>query len=121
MLALRPNRLKNRDLWDIAWLKQQNIKLPLTLISAKVADHRCSIDEFIRLLSARVSLLRQDPDMRPAFSHEMKRFLPLKTVRQTVEEEAFWDYLVTLIETECDQVIHSLTNTAADVAFERLM
>ena len=25
-LALRPNRIKNRDLWDIVWLKQQGIE-----------------------------------------------------------------------------------------------
>ncbi len=116
--ALRPNRLKNRDLWDIAWLRQQNIKLPLALIPRKVADHRCKIDEFIRLLSERVSLLQIDPQVRTAFSHEMKRFLPEKTVRQTVEDEAFWGYLVTVVETECDQVVRSLTSTAADLAFE---
>ena len=27
-LAFRPNRIKNRDLWDMAWLKQQGISCP---------------------------------------------------------------------------------------------
>ena len=26
-LAFRPNRIKNRDLWDIVWLKQQGIDI----------------------------------------------------------------------------------------------
>ena len=33
--ALRSNRIKNRDLWDIGWLKQQNIKLPIDLVWQK--------------------------------------------------------------------------------------
>ena len=42
--ALRPNRLKNRDLWDIAWLHQQQIKPALELIKNKLNDHHAKID-----------------------------------------------------------------------------
>ena len=31
-LAFRENRVKNRDLWDIAWLVQQGVVLPAHLI-----------------------------------------------------------------------------------------
>lgn len=36
-IAFRGNRIKNRDLWDIAWLIQQGIEPPVELIPAKFA------------------------------------------------------------------------------------
>jgi predicted nucleotidyltransferase component of viral defense system len=113
--ALRPNRLKNRDLWDIGWLKQQNIELPLDLLAKKIADHRYSVTEYLRLLSERTGLLRSDPAVHTAFIHEMKRFLPLKTVTQTVKNSEFWEYLANVIETESNLVIRFLVN-APDAA-----
>ena len=107
--ALRPNRLKNRDLWDIGWLKQQNIKLPLDLIPKKIADHHRSNGEYTRLLGERQELLRKDPAVHKDFIYEMKRFLPLTTVQNTVEKTDFWEYLVTVIQTECEQVMQFLT------------
>ena len=34
-LAFRENRVKNRDLWDIAWLVQQGVEFPAALIPVK--------------------------------------------------------------------------------------
>jgi hypothetical protein len=31
-IAFRDNRIKNRDLWDIAWLTQQGVELPAHLV-----------------------------------------------------------------------------------------
>ena len=116
--ALRPNRLKNRDLWDIGWLKQQNIELPLDLIVKKVGDHRCSVTEYLRLLSERTGLLRSEPAVRTAFIHEMKRFLPQKTVSQTVEDREFWGYLANVIEIESNLVIRFLANASDTTPFK---
>jgi len=30
--TLRPNRIKNRDLWDLAWLHQQGVKPQMDLV-----------------------------------------------------------------------------------------
>ena len=106
--ALRPNRLKNRDLWDIGWLKQQNIVLPLDLIPRKIADHRRSLDEFLKLLVQRRSQLQDDPRLRLDFVREMQRFLPPRVVAETVEQEPFWDYLTGLVFAECEGTIHTL-------------
>ena len=103
--ALRPNRLKNRDIWDICWLKQNNIELPLTLIPKKISDHRCTVDRFTNLLSERSTLLQSDPAVRSGFIHEMKRFLPNKTVQDTVEHADFWVYLVSTVQMECEQIV----------------
>ncbi|MBC7962823.1 MAG: nucleotidyl transferase AbiEii/AbiGii toxin family protein [Steroidobacteraceae bacterium] len=116
--ALRPNRLKNRDLWDIGWLKQQNVDLPLDLVPKKVLDHRRSIGEFLNLMIERKRQLRNDPDVRSAFIKEMKRFLPVQIVAQTVENEDFWEYLADLVETECDKVIYSLAGTSDPARFK---
>lgn len=100
-LALRPNRIKNRDLWDIAWLKQQGIELPLALVPAKITDHRQTVAEFRSQLEARLSALRADPAIRRDFVKEMQRFLPAATVRETVEKEPYWEYLTELVRSEC--------------------
>jgi predicted nucleotidyltransferase component of viral defense system len=116
--ALRPNRLKNRDLWDIGWLKQQNIDLPLDLIPKKIADHHCTVTQYVHQLTTRTDQLRSDPAVRSAFIHEMKRFLPYKTVSQTVENSDFWEYLTSVIEIECNQVKRFMENTHPKVAFK---
>ena len=108
--VLRPNRIKNRDLWDIGWLKQQNISLPLELLARKVADHRRNIDEFLVLLEERMQQLQTQPEVREGFIHEMRRFLPPQVISRTVENEEFWMYLTGQVGTECTMVIDSLTN-----------
>lgn len=109
--ALRPNRIKNRDLWDIGWLTQQNITLPLDLVTKKVADHRCDIRNFLELIKERNRQLDDDPTIRKSFIFEMRRFLSPQVVNETVENEEFWIYLKNLFHTKCELVIQGLSNT----------
>lgn len=97
-LAFRENRIKNRDLWDIAWLTQQGIELPTQLIPIKIRDHQRENAEFVTLLTERTAALRNQPAMREDFMKEMRRFLPAATVRDTIEKEAYWSYLADLVE-----------------------
>jgi hypothetical protein len=97
-LALRENRIKNRDLWDIAWLVQQGVALPAALIPVKVRDHRREEDEFVFLLQSRSAALKAEPQLREDFLKEMRRFLPATTVRDTLKNPAWWAYLTQLIE-----------------------
>ncbi|WP_299984024.1 nucleotidyl transferase AbiEii/AbiGii toxin family protein [Desulfobacula sp.] len=108
-LALRPNRIKNRDLWDISWLKQHNIDVPVDLVAKKIRDHKYDIEKFIALLNDRKQSLVKNPDANSNFIWEMKRFLPPKLISTTIENSAFWQYLTDLIYTECDQIAHKLT------------
>lgn len=96
-LAFRENRIKNRDLWDIAWLVQQGVELPAKLIPLKVRDHQRGGTEFVELLRSRVQGLKSQPEMRDDFVKEMWRFLPAATVRDTVGTEAYWEYLIQTI------------------------
>ena len=97
-LAFRENRIKNRDLWDIAWLTQQGIELPTQLIPIKIRDHQREDAEFVTLITERTAALQTQPAMREDFMKEMRRFLPAATVRDTIEKEAYWSFLVGLVE-----------------------
>ena len=107
-LALRPNRFKNRDLWDIGWLKQRNTELPLELVSKKIADRQKSLADFLALLDERNHLLDGSPQVREGFIQEMRRFLPPEVVSTTVANEEFWIYLVNLIHEESRLIIERL-------------
>jgi hypothetical protein len=96
-LALRKNRIKNRDLWDIQWLLQQGVELPHSLIPLKLEDHHCGASEFATLLGGRVKSLAANPLMKNDFLKEMRRFLPVAVSLQTVEQPSYWDYLVRTI------------------------
>lgn len=106
--ALRPNRLKNRDLWDIAWLRQQGVELPNHLVPLKITDHHRTLDEFRERLLERRSQLTGDPGLRASFQAEMQRFLPPDAMSETALKAEFWDYLVTEIEVECAGVLRAL-------------
>ena len=101
--ALRPNRIKHRDLWDMAWLHQQGVKPHTDLVPVKLEDHRCAQPHFLQLLDERRLSLQADPEVAAGFRQEMRRFLPADLVTQTVDQAAFWIYLTGLIDDLCAQ------------------
>lgn len=116
--SLRPNRLKNRDLWDIVWLKQQGVTLPIKLIPEKIHDHGRGIGEFSELMNERSRLIVEDPSLRDSFIYEMKRFLPPKIVKDTVENKDFWIYLSGLIRDECSYINRFLNGESEKIDFK---
>jgi predicted nucleotidyltransferase component of viral defense system len=115
--VLRPNRIKNRDLWDITWLRQQNIHAPLDLVAKKVIDHRYATQQFTQLMAQRSQQLRDDPDIHRYFVQEMRRFLPTAVVVRTVENTAFWTYLADTVQGECARVMQFLEAGDTDQQF----
>jgi hypothetical protein len=107
-LAFRENRIKNRDLWDIAWLAQQGVALPLQLIPLKIRDHKRKQGDFMASLAARLTALRRQPDTRARFMTEMRRFLPAATVRDTIEKEPYWTYLTQVVTDLGQQAVAAL-------------
>lgn len=91
-LAFRENRLKNRDLWDIAWLTQRGVELPVALIPRKIRDHGRVGDEFKHSIGDRVHYLETE-EARADFLNEMRRFLPSATVEETLQKEEYWQWL----------------------------
>lgn len=107
--ALRPNRLKHRDLWDIVWLHQAGVKPALDLRTKKLADHQCTAQAFNSAFSERVLLLKNDPKLEAAFLKEMQRFLPASQLR-TVEQVGFWSFLSLLFQDLQQQVKSATAN-----------
>lgn len=115
--ALRPNRLKNRDLWDIAWLHQLQVKPALDLIDAKLHDHHAETHTYLDGFSERAASLTNDPDIAKAFRNEMSRFLPNHIVKDTVLSNSFWEYLSNLLEDYRQQLRQALTGSTPPAQF----
>jgi hypothetical protein len=96
-LAMRPNRLKNRDLWDIAWLERQGFVVNADLIAQKIVDHHISSSLFLDSLTACIGLIGDDPSIRQDFRNEIRRFLPTGPSVDTALSDDYWLYLQTLL------------------------
>ena len=106
--ALRPNRIKNRDLWDMAWLHQEAVKPQLGLLASKLQDHQCSTARYTELLTQRCHMLAQQSPLALDFRQEMRRFLPAQTVQQTVDLPAFWEFITQLMQDLRAQVLRAI-------------
>lgn len=95
--ALRPNRLKYRDLWDIIWLHQQNITPSLHLIKQKLNDRQLSISTFTKHYHERKTELIHDKTHHLEFNKEMKRFLTPDQIKKIIEQPHFWSFITQLI------------------------
>lgn len=93
-LALRPNRVQYRDLWDILWLDRRSVALEPLLVAHKLADRHHPPPAFLEALRARTAELTAETDHRDAFRKEMERFLPTAEVVQAARQEAFWEILM---------------------------
>lgn len=102
--ALPPNRLKFRDIWDIAWLNQQMIKPNLSILEKKLQDHHCEPDYFLAAFSIRTNSLVDDPSIHKDFINEMRRFLPLSIVKENIENKDYWLYICQLMKELSEQV-----------------
>ncbi len=91
--ALRRGRIKNRDLWDLLWLKQQGIKPAFELLLNKLRDHQQTKEVFLSLANNRAQQVVTEDQIKQDFRNEMQRFLPIKIVAETVNNDRFWEYL----------------------------
>ncbi len=95
--ALRPNRLKYRDLWDMIWLHQQGLKPNLALFPNKLQDRKLKAEYFFELFDKRQKALAKDDTLALEFKKEMLRFLPLEQVNKIVEQDNLWAFIVYLV------------------------
>lgn len=95
--ALRPNRLKHRDLWDMVWLHQQGLKPRIELIPVKLNDRKIPPKQFIELFSEREKSLTADRNIASEFKKEMLRFLPSDQIDTVIKQKDFWSFIVNLI------------------------
>jgi len=93
-LALRPNRVKNRDVWDIFWLLERNIELRQPLLLQKLADRGVTFAEFSRSYGQRVKKLE---NAQSPFLAEMRRFLAPSAFDETFTSPVWWEHLGILL------------------------
>jgi len=96
--ALSRGRIKNRDLWDLTWLKQRAITPAYELLKNKLHDHAVAAEIFVNQGAARTASLLKDEQVKIDFRAEMGRFLPADVVAQTVDNERFWEYLANTVD-----------------------
>lgn len=95
--AMRPNRVKNRDLWDIMWLHQQKLSPKTDLLEQKLIDHRYTRESFLKAFSERKKSLTEEPQMAKDFHKEMERFLPHQEYQKILNQGGLWDFITHLI------------------------
>jgi hypothetical protein len=66
-------------------------------VPLKIQDHKREAADFVSALETRIAALRTQPAMREDFMQEMRRFLPVAAVRETIETEPYWSYLIEVV------------------------
>lgn len=94
--ANRPNRVKNRDLWDIFWISRQNVALDKDLLNKKLTDRKITQDQFVQKYTNRLAEIK---DGQQAFLFEMKRFLVPSAFDNTFTSTLWWEQLLNLLKT----------------------
>lgn len=95
--ALRPNRIQHRDLWDMMWLHQKNIKPSFNLISKKLSDRDLNFKYFFAQYETRQKQLAQDKNLKTGFYTEMQRFLPSDIIKKTMNQDEIWQFILYLM------------------------
>lgn len=101
--ALRRGRIKNRDIWDLAWLPQRGVEPAYELTERKLQDHSVTVGHFLQQGAERTASLALAQTQRD-FANEMQRFLPLQVVMQTVRNPEFWHYVTQAISQQIEDL-----------------
>ena len=96
--ALRPNRVKYRDIWDILWLHGQGIVPSLELIPLKLKERQIEVAHFHTLFSERLKAFQKQPNLMKEFKTEMQRFLQLEQVEKILNQENLLEFFCSLME-----------------------
>ena len=93
--ARRPNRVKNRDLWDLHWMSQQGVAADRQLLLAKLQDRQIPQGEFLEQYRSRLASIQAG---QKEFLFEMRRFLLPSAFSQQFLSQLWWQYLLDLLE-----------------------
>lgn len=89
------DKIKPRDLWDIALLKQRcDIVASWRYVRLKLHERHIAEDFFFSEYATRIQLMEHEPKIQKEFEQQMTRFLPLKIYRGTVLNGQFWASLI---------------------------
>ncbi|WP_110648249.1 nucleotidyl transferase AbiEii/AbiGii toxin family protein [Salinicola peritrichatus] len=97
--------VRNRDIWDLQWLKQQGAQPDVELVRKKLSDYRIT-DYTVkaRRLIEHLSGIIQGAE----FQQEMQRFLPADVLDRTLNNPKFADYLTRELKRTFTQIVDAL-------------
>ncbi len=104
-LAQRPNRVKQRDIWDIIWLTQQSVQVKTELLSRKLDERNISHHKYLQDLEERIDMIKNS---HKDFLFEIRRFLPLDVVSDTLEKPEYWNITLSLIQDTYSLLLRTL-------------
>ena len=93
--ALRPNRVKNRDLWDIYQLKSKNISLSAELLKQKLSDRQIDFSAFQNLYFERITAIQTQ---QQEFLQEMRRFLIPAAFSDEYSDKLWWENFLLFLQ-----------------------
>ncbi len=96
--ALRPNRIKYRDIWDISWCHSKNIMPTIDLIPLKIRDRKIDLPFFLEEYKHRVDAMEKDEELIKEFKTEMRRFLTPAYTSDETRLEDLWQFTSHLIK-----------------------
>jgi len=82
--------VRNRDIWDLRWLKQQGAVIDFELILSKIKDYK--IKNYVVMLDEMIARI-DDIVKGKGFHDEMSRFIPSDVQERTLKREKFKDFL----------------------------
>ncbi len=97
--------IRNRDIWDLRWLKTRNAHVRIDLIKNKINDYK--IKDYDRLLKSRLNSLGNIIHGQ-AFNAEISRFLPITQQDETIRKAKFLDNIGLEVSDLLRQVQNSL-------------
>lgn len=99
--------IRYRDIWDLRWIKQKNVKINPDFILAKINDYK--ISDFSENLKNKINQL-EDIIMGEDFYNQMERFLPIDVLERTLQKEKFKTFLVNEITAILSEVKKAITS-----------
>lgn len=99
--------VRNRDIWDLRWLKQQGARLRADWVANKVRDYRIDDypDKLARMLERLPGIIEGE-----VFQREMLRFIPQEVAERTLKKPKFNQFLATEVSGLLQQMQTSLQN-----------
>ena len=82
--------VRNRDIWDLRWLKQQGSSINIDWIRQKTLDYK--IDDYLAKLE---NMSKRLPEIiqGQTFKDEMARFIPTDVQERTLLRDGFYEFL----------------------------
>jgi predicted nucleotidyltransferase component of viral defense system len=90
-LARWPNRVNNRDLWDIIWLISRDFSPRQDLLEIKLADRGIKVVDFWQTYRQRIEAIK---DGQKEFLVEMRRFLSPSAFNDEFMSALWWEQLL---------------------------